>query len=251
MRKPFKSNPTRNVMKRTHLYTVVMILGVVVLAAGFIPLTRTVTATEEKITQVTEYREETKTREEPYTEEVIIGTEPREEVLLRESLPVVRGSTMGESFELTVGDVIIFKAHSDSNMMVSFSGQGEIYMTLEVGTDIEKELTIKKDGEHTLLYSSASVTTDIVIDFDIVRVYSASIVEKVEKTRTVEYTEKIPYTVDVPVTEKVAQEETYTLDYLRYLGIIVIIMGVGLSIWERQKKPKPKKKKQKKKLKKR
>lgn len=232
-------------MKRTHLYTAIIILGVVVLVGGFIPLTRTVTVTEEKITQVTEYREEAKTREEPYTEEVVIGTEPREEVLMRESLPVVRGSTMGGSFELTAGDVIIFRAHSDNDMMVSFSGQGEIYMTLEVGTDIEKEITIKKDGEHTLLYSSASVTTDIVIDFDIVRMYSAPIVEEVEKTRTVEYTEKVPYTVDVPVTEKVAQEETYTVSYFRYLGIIVIIMGVGLFIWERQKKPKSKKKKKK------
>ncbi|MBU7015942.1 MAG: hypothetical protein HXS44_00420 [Theionarchaea archaeon] len=239
-------------MKRTHLYTAMIILGIVVLAGGFIPLTRTVTATEERITQVTEYREETRTKEEPYIEEVVIGTEPREEVLLRDSIPVVRGSTLGKSFELTAGDVIIFEAHSDSDMMVSFSGQGEIYMTLEVGTDIEKEITIKKDGEHTLLYSSASVTTDIVIDFDIVRVYNAPIVEEVEKTRTTEYTEKIPYTVDVPVIEKVAQEETYTLGYFRYLGITVIIMGGGLFIWERQKKPKSKmKKKQKKKLKKR
>lgn len=38
----------------------VVIVGLIVLAAGFIPLTREVVVTEEKVKEVTEYREEKK-----------------------------------------------------------------------------------------------------------------------------------------------------------------------------------------------
>lgn len=107
-------------------------------------------------------------------------------------------------------------------------------MSLEMGTDIEKEFTIRKDGEHTMLYSSASVTTDIVINFDVTRIYEAPITEEVEKTRTVEYTEKVPYTEEVPYTEKTAKEEKYTLDLLRYLGAGIAIVGLVLYIWSKK-----------------
>lgn len=234
-------------MKRTKGYIALIMVGVIILAAGFIPLTRETIVTEEKIKEEIEYREETKTREEVYTEEEIVGTELKEEVLLRESVPVVRSSTMGKTFELTAGDIVRIKAHSDDTMMLSFTGQGDIYMSLEMGTDIEKEFTIEKDGEHTLLYSPASVTKDIVIDFDIVRVYSAPVVEEVEKTRTVEYTEDVPYTKEVPYTEQVTKEEKYTVGYLKYAGIGVIIAGVALFIWESQKRSKLTSKRQKKK----
>lgn len=221
------------------------------MAAGFIPLTRREIVTDEKIKKVTEYKEETKTREEIYTEENIVGFETREEVLFRESAPVTRASTLGKTFELTEGDIIKFKAHADNDMMLSFTGQGEIYMSLEIGTDIEKEFTIKKDGEHSLLYSSALVTQDVVIDFDIVRVYNEPITEDVEKTRTVEYTEKIPYTVEVPYTEKTAKEVEYTLDYLKYLGAGVVVAGLAVYVWGfRKQKPKTGKKARNKKKKK-
>lgn len=223
-------------MKRIHLALVVVIVGLLVVTAGFIPLTKTVVVTEQKTKEVIIYREETKTKVEMYTEEQVIGTESKQEVLLKESIPVVRGSTSGKTFSLTAGDIIIFKAHSTDTMMISFTGQGEIYMSIEMGTDIEKEFTIKKDGEHTMLYSPASVTTDIVIDFDIIRIYEAPITEEVEKTREVEYTERVPYTEEVPYTEKTAKEEKYTLDLLKYLGAGIAIVGLVLYIWGKRSK---------------
>ena len=238
-------------MKLRHIYMTVIIIGVLILAAGFIPLTRTVPVTEEKMTQVTEYKEEVKTKEEVYTEEVVTGSEQKEEVLWRKSVPVLAGSTMGETFALTAGDIITLKATSDSDIMLSFTGQGDIYMTLEIGKTIEKEFTIKNDGDHTLLYSPASVTEDAVIDFDIVRVYDAPVVEEVEKTRTVEYTENVPYTTEVPIVEKTTREEQYTVDFLRYIGISVAAFGVFSYLQETRKKPVSKRKKKKdKKLKK-
>ena len=218
-------------MKRT---IVVIVLGLVILAAGFIPLTRTVVITEEKTKEVTEYREETKTREEPYTEEVE-KSETKEEVLLRKSITAGKGSTAGMDFDLTKGDQIIFKAHSDDDMIISFLGQKEFYISMEMGKDIEEEFTIKEDGGHTLLYSPLSVTKDIVIDFDIVRVHTVITVEKVEKTKTVEYTESVAYTEEVPYTEDVTKQETYTLNYLRYAGIGLVIIGLGIFIWESKK----------------
>ena len=231
-------------MKRTTIGIALIVLGVLIVAAGFIPLMRREIVTEEKTKKVTEYREETKTREETYTEEQIIGFETKDEILFKESVPVTRGSTLGKTFELTEGDIIKIKACADSDMMLSFTGQGEIYMSLEIGTDIEKEFTIKKSGEHNLLYSSALVIQDVVIDFDIVRVYNEPITEEVEKTRTVEYTEKIPYTVDVPYTEKTAKEVEYTLDYPKYLGAGVVVAGLAVYVWGfRKQKPKEKSKK--------
>jgi hypothetical protein len=224
-------------MKRTTLAALIIVLGLLIAAAGVIPLSRRVIVTEEKVMQVTEYREETKTKEETYYEETVIGTEPKEEVLLHESVPVNRGSTLGSTFTLTAGDIVTIKAHSEGGtMMLSFTGQGEIYMGLEVGEDIDKEFTIKKDGEHSLLYSSADVTNDIVIDFDVTRKYEEPITKEEEKTRTVEYTENVPYTVDVPYTEQTAKKETYTLDYLRYTGIVVFVLGVALYITSRKPK---------------
>lgn len=228
---------------------VIIISGLVILAAGFVPLTRTAIVTEEKISEVTEYKEEVRTREEPYTEETITGTETREEPLFQKSVFATRGSTAGETFQLKAGDIIKFKAHADGEMMISFTGEGEIYMSLVIGTDIEKEFTIRKDGQHTLLYSSASVTEDITINFDIVRVYTVPIVEKVEKTRTVEYTEKVPYTVKVPVTEETAREEKYTLNFLRYAGTGVITFGLFLLLFERKPEPRGKREKKGKKRK--
>lgn len=222
-------------MKRTYIFAT-LIAGLILVAAGFIPLERKVIVTEEKMITITEYKEETKTREEPYTEEKIVGTENKEEVLLKESILVVRASTLGKSFDLRAGDILKITAHADDLMMLSFTGQGEMYMSLEVGKDIEKEFTIKKDGEHTLLYSSASVTKDITIDFEITRLYEVPIVEKVEKTRTVQYTEKIPYTTDVPMTEKTARKTIYTLDYLRYLGIGLLMVGAALYVMSKRGK---------------
>lgn len=212
-------------MERKKAGTVIMVIGLLILAAGFIPLTKTVVVTEEKTRTITEYREETKTKEEPYIEEKVTGTEKKEEVLLRESILVIRTSILGKTFTLTAGDIIRFKAHADGDMMISFTGQGEIYMSGELGTDIEKEFTIKKDGEHTLLYS-APVAKDITINFDIVRVYNAPVVEKVEKTRIVEYKEKVPYTVEEPYTEQRAREEKYNVWYLQYCGIGVAVAGL-------------------------
>lgn len=209
--------------------TAVVIVGLIILAVGFIPLTRAVTVTEEKIKEVTEYREETKTREEPYTEE-IETSETKEEVLLRESISVMKGSTAGKDFELTSGDVIIFKVHSDDDMIISFFGPGAFYLSMEVSKDIEREFTIKEDGSHSLLYSPLSVTEDIIIDFDIVRSYTATVTETVEKTKTVEYTEKVPYTVEVPYTEEVTKEEKYSLDPLKYLGVGMVIVGLVLLV---------------------
>jgi hypothetical protein len=40
----------------------------------------------------------------------------------------------------------------------------------------------------------------------------------------------VPYTVDVPYTEQTARKETYTLDYLKYTGIVVVILGIALYI---------------------
>ncbi|MBU6996617.1 MAG: hypothetical protein HXS41_06470 [Theionarchaea archaeon] len=224
-------------MKRTALATLIIVVGLLVAVAGIIPLSRRVIVTEEKIMQVTEYREENRTKEEIYYEETVIGTESREEILLHESIPVTRGSTLGSTFTLTAGDIVTVKAHSEGgNMMLSFTGQGEIYMGLEVGEDIDQEFTIKKDGEHSLLYSSADVTKDIVIDFDVIRKYEESITEEEERTRTVEYTEKVPYLVDVPYTEQTAGKETYTLDYLRYTGIVIVVLGTALYMASRKSK---------------
>lgn len=226
-------------MKRTKLGTVLIVLGFLLLAAGFVPLTRRVIITEEKIMETVEYKEETKTREETYYEETVVGTESKEEVLLEETITVMPGGTPGTTFELTEGDIIKLEAHADSEIMLTFSGQGEVYLGSEIGTDIEKEFTIKKGGEHTLLYSSRSVTEAAVVDFYLVRVYEEDIVEEVEKTMTVEYTEQVPYTVEVPITEKTAQKEQYTLDYLKYAGIVVVVVGVAVYL---SQKPKSKKK---------
>lgn len=224
-------------MKRTTLAAIVLVLGLLIVTAGVIPLSRRVIVTEEKVMQVTEYREETRTKEETYYEETVIGTEPKEEVLLHESIPVNRGSTLGSTFTLTAGDTITIKAHSEGGtMMLSFTGQGEVYMGLEVGEDIDKEFTIGKDGEHSLLYSSADVTKDIVIDFDVTRKYEEPITKEEEKTRTVEYTENVPYIVDVPYTEQTARKETYTLDYLKYTGIVVAVLGIVLYVTFRKSK---------------
>jgi hypothetical protein len=227
-------------MKHMKIGMIVIILGLVVVLAGFIPLTRRAIVIEEKIMEETEYRKETKTKEESYTEEVITGTESREEILLRESIPVMRGSTSGKRFELTAGDIIKFRAHSDEEMMISFTGQGEIYMSLEIGTDIEREFTVKKDGEYSLLYSSASVLKDIVIDFDIFRIYEEPVTELIEKIRTVEYMETVPYTVQVPYVEKTATEEQYTVTYFKYGGIGLLLVGAIICILS--KKPSEQKK---------
>lgn len=224
-------------MKRTTLAMVVIVLGLLVVVAGIIPLNRRVIVTEEKIMQVTEHREESRTKEETYTEETVIRTETKKETLLQEEISVTPGSTLGSTFTLVAGDIITLKAHSEGgSMMLSFTGQGEVYMGLDVGEDIEQEFTIRKDGEHSLLYSSADVSKDIVIDFVVIRIYEEPITEKEEKTRTVEYTETVPYTVDVPYTEQTAKKESYTLDHLKYVGIVVIILGVALYTVSRKSK---------------
>ncbi|MGD2247187.1 MAG: hypothetical protein PVF58_02190 [Candidatus Methanofastidiosia archaeon] len=213
-------------MNRTIIAKTLVVIGILILAAGFVPLTRKVIVTEEKTIQQIEYKEETKTKQETYIEENIIDTETKQEILLEESISVRGGANLGNIFDLNQGDTIVLHATSEDKMLLTFSGRGILYIANEVGTDFEREFTIEKTGEHNLLYSSASVLTDIVIDFYIVRVYEEPIVEEVEKTRTVEYTEKVPYTVDVPIIEKTAKKETYTLDYLRYLGIVCIAVGV-------------------------
>ena len=228
-------------MNRTKWSLIIIILGVILLIAGFIPFTRTEIVTEEKIVEETEYRKEVKTTEEVYTEEQVVGEEEKEEVLWKDSIPVARASTMGKEFELREGDIIVFKAYSDDDMMISFTGQSYVYMSIEIGKEIEKEFTIKADGVHTLLYSPASVTADIVIDFDIVRKYVQPIVEPVEKTRTVEYTEKVPYTVKVPMTEQTAREEYYTLNGFRYAGIGIMVIGAVLVLQGKKSGAPPKK----------
>ena len=59
-------------MKRTALATLIIVVGLLVAVAGIIPLSRRVIVTEEKIMQVTEYREENRTKEEIYYEETVI-----------------------------------------------------------------------------------------------------------------------------------------------------------------------------------
>jgi hypothetical protein len=213
-------------MNYTAVAKILVVIGVIILAAGFVPLTRKVIVTEEKTIQQIEYKEETKTEQETYIEENIIDTETKQEVLLEESISVIGGANLGNTFELTEGDIIALHASSEDKMLLTFSGQGILYIANEVGTNFEREFTIEKTGEHNLLYSSASVAVDIVIDFYVVRVYENPIVEEVEKTRTVEYTEKVPYTVDVPIIERTAKKETYTLGYLRYIGIACIAAGI-------------------------
>ncbi|MBU7031067.1 MAG: hypothetical protein HXS53_00925 [Theionarchaea archaeon] len=230
---------------------IVVVLGVILLIAGFIPFTKTVVITEEKSVEETEYREELKAREEVYTEEEVVGEEEKEEVLWKDSIPVTRASTMGKEFELKKGDIIVFKAHSDDDMMISFTGQGYVYMSIEIGERIEKEFTIMADGAHTLLYSSASVTTDIVIDFTIMRKFIQPIVEAVEKTRVVEYTERVPYTVEVPIVEQSAREEPYTIEGFRYAGMGILVIGIFLLLQKKKsgtplKKPKGSRKSEKK-----
>ncbi|MGD2247166.1 MAG: hypothetical protein PVF58_02085 [Candidatus Methanofastidiosia archaeon] len=219
-------------MKYTGLIAVV--IGVVLIAAGFIPLTKTVISEETKIKEEIEYTTETKTREEAYTEEVTT-TESKEEILLKESIIAQKGSTAGKEFDLKEGDTIIFKAHSDDDMIISFIGKTEYYISMQMGKDIEEEFTIQEDGRHTLLYSPLSVNKDIVIDFDITRVYTEIKVETVEKTKPVEYTEEVPHTKEVPYTEEVSTEKVYTLDYVRYAGVLVVIIGVVLLVWESRK----------------
>lgn len=220
----------------------IVIVGLVMLGAGFIPLTRTVTVTEEKVKEVIEYREETtyreetKTKEEPYTEEVT-EDEIKEEVLLRESIDVKKSSTHTERFELTAGEVIIFNVHSEGEMLISFKGVAIAYIS--IGKDFEAEVPIEVSGEYTLTYSTME---DATIDFDIVKTYTVSVVKTVEKTRTVTctenvpYTEEIPYTVEVPYTEDVSKKETYTLDYLKYVGIGITAVGLALFIITREQK---------------
>lgn len=221
-------------MKHTTVAKALVVVGIIILAAGFVPLTRKVIVTEEKIIQQVKYREETKTREETYIEEKVISTETTQDVLLEDSISVRGGANLGNTFDLDQGDTIILQASSDDRMLLTFSGQGILYIANEVGTDFDKEFTIEKTGEHNLLYSSASVVVDIVVDFYVVRVYEDPIVEEIEKTRTVEYTEEVPYTVDVPIIEKTAKKETYTLNYLRYIGIACI--AAGIAVWFVQSK---------------
>jgi len=108
----FKRGKEKDFMMFKKVSTVVVIGGLVLLAAGFVPLTRTIP-------------EETET-----------GS--KKEVLLRGPISVAGGSTSGISFELAAGDVIIFKAHADDDMMVSFIGQKEFYMSMEIGSAIEE-----------------------------------------------------------------------------------------------------------------
>lgn len=230
-------------MKRTKAGTILIVLGFLLIAAGVVPLTRRVIVTEEKVIETVEYREETKTRQETYYEETVVGTESKEDVLLEDTVTALPGGTPGSLFDLEEGDIITLEAHADNEIMLTFSGQGEIYISSEIGTDIEREFVIKKGGQHTLLYSSRSVTESAVIDFYLVRMYEEDIVEEVEKTRTVEYTEQVPYTVEVPIIEKTAQKEQYTLDYLRYAGIGVVVIGVVVYLLQRPKSKKKSKKK--------
>lgn len=215
-----------------------IILGMILVIAGFIPFTRTDIVTGETLMEKTEYTEEVKTKEEVYTEEQVVGEEEKTETIWKESVTATRASTKGKEFELKKGDTIYLTAHADDTVMISFSGQGYVYLSMEMGTDIEKEYTIQADGTHTLLYSPASVTSDTTIDFEIVRTYVQPIVESVEKTRTVEYTEKVPHTVHVPVTEQTARYEQYTLSYLRYLGVAIMALG-GVWIIREIKSPSP------------
>lgn len=163
--------------------TVLVIGGLVILAAGFVPLTRTIPEEE---------------------------TESKKEVLLRGPISVAGGSTSGISFELAAGDVIIFKAYADDTMMISFIGQQEFYLSMEIGSTIEEEFIIKEDGEHTLLYSPVSVIKDIVIDFDIVRVYTVDAVKKEESGHIKEVHQK------------------YTLQPLKFIGVGVVVLGLVL-----------------------
>jgi hypothetical protein len=221
-------------MNRVPWSLLIIVIGVLIAIAGFIPFTQTTIVTTETVMEKTEYREEVKTREEVYTEEKIVGEEEREEPLWKETITAHKASTAGREFELKRGDTILFAAHSENDIMISFTGQGHVYMSMEVGTDIEKEFSIKADGTHTLLYSPASVKEDAVIAFHIVRITLEPITESVEKTRTVEYTERIPYTVEVPITEQIPREDRYTITPLRYCGMGIIIIGGILFVWRTQ-----------------
>ena len=229
-------------MKRVSV--AVVIAGLIIVLVGFIPLTRTVTVTEEKVKEVVEYREETKyreetrTKEEPYTEEITVD-ETKEEVIFRESVKVRKSKTYNKEFELATGDVIIFKFNSEDDVFVTFMGPGVVYITS--GKNYEEKITVREGGVFTLTYSAPSDTT---CDFDIYKTYTVSVVKTVEKTRTVTYTEEVPYTenvpytVSVPYTEETTKEETYTLDYLKYAGSGLIIVGLALYILTRMQKRK-------------
>ena len=233
-----------------HVSVVVVIAGLIILVVGFIPLTRTITVTEEKVKEAVEYREETKyreetrTREEPYTEE-ITEDETREEVILRESIEARKSSTYKKKFELTAGDVIIFKFNSEDDIIVSFVGpaafMGPAIGYIATGKSYEEKIIIEQGGEYTLTYSA---NDDTIIDFDIYKTYTVSVVKKVEKTKTVTYTEKVPYAekvpyiVNVPYTEETTEEEEYTLEYLKYAGGCLIVVGLALLIIARKQKGK-------------
>jgi hypothetical protein len=55
-------------------------------------------------------------------------------------------------------------------MIISFYGEEDFFISVEITRRIERTFIIRKDGICSLLYSPLSVPNDIMIDFDIVKV---------------------------------------------------------------------------------
>jgi uncharacterized protein YjeT (DUF2065 family) len=226
---------------------VLVVVGILLMGAGFYPLRREVRFEEKGVREETWWREETglkevtKTREESYTEDIsknVFG----KEILLKKSVTVPQSTHISISFNLKEGDKIIIKAQSTDNMFISFFGFGMklIFVYMWTGKDYDREFKIDKDGEYTLTYSSFQGTKDIVINFDIVRMGIVVKVEKVQKSRMVEYTEqesyttKIPYTTNVPYTIITEKTEKYNIEALRYVGLFLILAGAFI-FWKNRK----------------
>lgn len=67
--------------------------------------------------------------------------------------------------------------------------------------------------------------------------FSYSIIRYAQKTgkiyelrsKIVSYTENVPYTEKVPYIVTVEEQEEYTLDFLKYMGILLIVIGIVIS----------------------
>jgi hypothetical protein len=223
----------------------IFVVGILLAGAEFYPLRREVRIEEKGVREETWWREETelkevtKTREEEYTEE-IKKEEFGEEVLLRKSISVPKSSTSGMHFDLRKGDKIIFRANALSDMIISFYGEEDFFISIEITRSIERTFIIRKDGIYSLLYSPLSIINDIVINFDIVKVGTIIKTEKVQKTRIIEYTEKepyttkIPYTTNVPYTIITEKKEKYNIEALRYVGLFLVLAGAFI-FWKDRK----------------
>jgi len=250
---------------------VLVVVGILLMGAGFYPLRREVKTEEKGVREETWWREETlyrevtQIKEEPYIEtakkEITI-----EDEILHSNNGILKKYEKTTFPSLKKGYLILLEVKAASDIVVLFypEGQGCIpafhvnpfkgpnsYQWYDSnpkkpcvfqGDSFDKSFTLPVDDNYVLEYFSMDPLWHRFPQFSInlIKVHYETKTETITKIRNVEvkvqepYTTKIPYTTNVPYTIVTEKTEKYNIEALRYAGLFLILAGAFI-FWKNRK----------------